>query len=108
MRARKYTKQISVWRSSEVADGYGGSTVTSTLLYKAWANVSTKKAYVKDEQGQNDNIVQTVFTIRNRYNAEVNQKTDYIIYNGLTYNIDSVMNQDLNNLEMIMYGSQRN
>ncbi len=107
MIARKYTKAIGIWKTTTVSDGYGGSTVTDVLVYSAWANVETKKAYRQNENGQNDNFVQTVFTIRNRYDIDLSTKDNFIKYNGLIYNIDSVLNLDLNNIDIEIYGSQR-
>lgn len=107
MIARKYTKAISVWKSTAVPDGYGGSTIVDSLAFSVWANVETKRSYQTNENGQRDNIVSTVFTIRNRYNMDVSIKDNFIKYNGLTYNIDSITNEDLNNIDLIIYGSQR-
>lgn len=107
MIARKYTKAIGIWKTTTVSDGYGGNTVTTTLVYSVWANVATKKAYRQNENGQNDNFVQTVFTIRNRYDIDLSTKDNFIKYNGLIYNIDSILNLDLNNLDVEIYGTQR-
>lgn len=107
MIARKYTKAIGIWKTTTVSDGYGGNTVTTALVYSVWANVNTKRAYRQNENGQNDNFVQTVFTIRNRYDIDLSVKDNFIKYNGLIYNIDSVLNQDLNNIDIEIYGTQR-
>ena len=107
MIARKYTKAIGIWKTTTVPDGYGGSTVTDALVYSVWANVDTKKAYRQNENGQNDNFVQTVFTIRNRYDIDLSVKDNFIKYNGLIYNIDSILNLDLNNIDVEIYATQR-
>lgn len=107
MIARKYTKAIGIWKTTTVSDGYGGNTVTTALVYSVWANVTTKRAYRQNENGQNDNFVQTVFTIRNRYDIDLSVKDNFIKYNGLIYNIDSILNLDLNNLDVEIYGTQR-
>lgn len=107
MIARKYTKAIGIWKTTNVPDGYGGNTVTDTLVYSVWANVVTKRAYLQNENGQNDNFAQTVFTIRNRYDIELSVKNNFIKYNGLIYNIDSILNLDLNNLDVEIYATQR-
>ena len=107
MIARKYTKAIGIWKTTTVQDGYGGNTVTTALVYSVWANVSTKRAYRQNENGQNDNFVQTVFTIRNRYDIDLSVKDNFIKYNGLIYNIDSILNKDLNNIDVEIYGTQR-
>ena len=107
MIARKYTKAIGIWKTTTVSDGYGGNTVTDALVYSVWVNVSTKRSYRQNENGQNDNFVQTVFTIRNRYDIDLSIKDNFIKYNGLIYNIDSVLNMDLNNIDIEIYGTQR-
>jgi hypothetical protein len=107
MLSRKYTKAIGIWETTNVPDGFGGSTVTTALVYSVWANVETKRAYIRNEEGQNDNFVQTVFTIRNRYDIDFNEKTNFIKYNGLTYNIDSILNIDLNNIDIEIMATQR-
>lgn len=107
MIARKYTKAISIWKTTNVPDGYGGNTVADALVYSVWANVDTKRAYRQNENGQNDNFVQTVFTIRNRYDIDLSVKDNFIKYNGMIYNIDSILNQDLNNIDIEIYGTQR-
>lgn len=108
MIARKYTKYIEIWATSAVADGYGGNLVEETLSTSMWANVTTKRAYQTNENGQNDNFLQTVFTVRNRYNLELSVKTNFIKYNGQVYNIDSINNIDLNNIDVEIYATQRN
>ena len=107
MIARKYTKAIGIWKTTTVSDGFGGNTVATALVYSVWANVGTKRAYRQNENSQNDNFVQTVFTIRNRYDIDISVKDCFIKYNGLIYNIDSILNQDLNNIDIEIYGTQR-
>jgi len=107
MIARKYTKAIGIWKTTTVSDGYGGNTVTTALVYSVWANVETKRAYRTNENGQNDNFVQTIFTLRNRYDIDLSIEDNFIKYNGLIYNIDSILNKDLNNIDIEIYGTQR-
>lgn len=103
--ARKYTKYVEVWKTTNVPDGYGGNTVTDELDFSLWANVETKKAFRTNENGQNDNYVQMIFTIRNR--SDISIKDNFIKYNSLVYNIDSIMNIDLNNIDIQIYATQR-
>ena len=53
MIARKYTKSISLWVTTTVADGYGGNVVTTALVQNLWANVTAKRAFRQNENGQN-------------------------------------------------------
>lgn len=107
MIARKYTKAIGIWKTTTIPDGYGGNIITTALDFSCWSNVETKRSNRLNENGQNDNFVQLVFTIRNRYNLELSIKDNFIKYNGLTYNIDSILNMDLNNIDIQIYAVQR-
>jgi len=104
---RKYTKQIELWVTTTVADGYGGNTVTTALVYNLWANVTAKRSFRTNENGQNDNFTQTVFTVRNRVNFGISIKDNFIKYNGLIYNIDSILNIDLDNIDIEIQATQR-
>jgi head-tail adaptor len=108
MTPRKYTKLIQLHRAADVPDGYGGNTVNTYFLEFMWANVITKNSSRLNENGQNDNFVQTIFTIRNRANLDLSIKYNYIIYNDLTYNIDSILNIDLDNIDIEIQATQRN
>ncbi len=107
MLARKYTKSIEIWKITAVADGHSGSTVTEEKDFSIWANVTTKSAYRTNENGQNDNFVQTIFTVRNRVNIELSIKDNFIKYNGLIYNIDSVFNINLDDIDIEIRATQR-
>jgi head-tail adaptor len=107
MIARKYNSLIEVWRIAETSDGYGGSTVYDNIAYTVWANVKTKRASILQENGQRDNIAQIIFTIRNKYNINFSVKDSFIKHNGLIYNIDSILNLDLDNIDIEILASQR-
>lgn len=99
-RARKYDRIIQLWKTTEVSDNYAGYTVTDALQSSFWANVQTKTARNQSDNGTVDNINQIVFTIRNRYDIDINVKDNFILYQGKKYQIASVVNQDLNNIEV--------
>jgi len=107
MQSRKYTNLIEMWKTVTVADGYGGNTVTTELDYSLWSNVSTKQSSRTNENGQNDNFVQAVFTVRNNPNISISIKDNFIVYNSVTYNIDSVLNIDLENIDIEIQATQR-
>jgi SPP1 family predicted phage head-tail adaptor len=107
MLARKYTKQIEVWVTTNVNDGFGGKTVTTALAFTMWAHVETKRATRTNENGQNDNFMQTVFTVRNRYDLGLSIKDNFIKYNGLIYNIETLLNVDLDNIDLQIVATQR-
>lgn len=104
---RKYTKQIEIWKTTTESDGYGGNIVTSAKDFTIWANVVARRSSRTNENGQNDNFVQTTFTIRNRATLDISIKENFIVYNGLTYNIDSILNVDLDNIDIEIQATQR-
>lgn len=106
--ARKYTKYIEIWGVVPEEDGYGGQIVGEPELIKSmWANVTAKRSNRLNENGQNDNFTQTVFTVRNRYDFDISIKDNFIKYNGLIYNIDSILNKDLDNIDAEILATQR-
>jgi SPP1 family predicted phage head-tail adaptor len=107
MIARKYDRIIEMWTTTTVSDGFGGNTVTTALDYTLWANVTTNNASRTNENGQNDNFVQVVFTIRNNPNLNISIKDNFIKYNNVIYNIDSVLNIDLDNIDIQIQATQR-
>jgi len=107
MIARKYTKYIEMWKTVTVADGYGGNIVTTELDYSLWANVTAKRSSRLNENGQNDNFMQTIFTIRSNSNLDLSIKDNFIVYNSVIYNIDSILNIDLNNIDIEIQATQR-
>jgi head-tail adaptor len=107
MIARKYDRIIEMWVTSNVGDGYGGNTVTTELDYTLWANVTTNNSSRTNENGQNDNFIQLVFTVRNNPNLNISIKDSFIVYNNVTYNIDSILNIDLDNIDIEIQATQR-
>lgn len=107
MIARKYDRIIEMWITTTVSDGFGGNTVTTALDYTLWANVTTNNASRTNENGQNDNFVQVVFTVRNNPNLNISIKDNFIVYNSVIYNIDSVLNIDLDNIDIQIQATQR-
>jgi SPP1 family predicted phage head-tail adaptor len=107
MIARKYDRIIEMWITTTVSDGFGGNTVTTAQDYTLWANVTTNNASRTNENGQNDNFVQVVFTVRNNPNLNISIKDNFIVYNSVIYNIDSVLNIDLDNIDIQIQATQR-
>lgn len=99
-RARKYDRLIQLWKTTEDDDGYGGYTVTDALQSTFWANVQTKSARNLSDNGTVQNINQIVFTIRNRYDIDINIKDNFILYQSKKYQINNIVNQDLHNIEV--------
>ena len=99
MKPRKYDKLIQLWKTTEVDDGFGGNTVnTGVLQSNFWANVQTKGARNLSENGSVQNINQIVFTIRNRYDIDL--QDCYVKYKNKDYQIATTTNNDLHNIEI--------
>lgn len=98
MKPRKYDKLIQLWITTETEDGFGGYTVTEDLQSTFWANVQTKGARNLSDNGSVQNINQIVFTIRNRYDIEL--QNCYVKYQNKIYQISTITNQDLHNIEI--------
>jgi len=107
MISRKYNKQIEVYKCTAVPDGFGGNTETEELVYTMWANVTARRSFVTNENAQTDNFVQTIFTVRNRVDLDINPKENFILYNNLRYNVESVLNKDLDNIDIEIQATQR-
>lgn len=107
MLARKYSKPIAIWQTTNVNDGYGGKTVNTSLLRTVWAHVTTKNATRLNENGQNDNLQKTVFVIRYNSNFNLSVKNNFIKYNGKIYDIDGIVEVELNNVDLEITTTQR-
>lgn len=107
MKARKYTKIIEIWKTITEPDGYGGNVVTNEFVNKHWANVETKRSFRTNEIGRLENNVVLVFTIRNRDDFFASIEDDFIKYKGLIYNIDSVLNIGLLDIDIELTATQR-
>jgi SPP1 family predicted phage head-tail adaptor len=98
MKPRKYDKLIQLWKTTETDDSYGGYLVTDALQSTFWANVQTKNGRNLSDNGSVQNINQIVFTIRNRYDIDL--KDCFVKYQSKNYQISTITNQDLNNIEI--------
>lgn len=107
MIARKYNKPIAIWQTTTVADGFGGNTVTTALVRSVWAHVMTKNATRLNENGQNDNILKTVFVIRQNQNFNLSVKNNFIKYSGKIYDIDGIVEVNLNTIDLEITATQR-
>jgi len=107
MEARKYNKQIEIWQTSNVQDGYGGNIVNTSLLKTVWACVETKNTQFLNENGQTDNIQNQVFIIRQNNSFNISLKKNFIKYKDKIYNIDNVVEVGLNTIDVEITTSLR-
>ena len=106
MIARKYTKRIELWQTSIIADGYGGNTVSTTLISKSWANVKTasnnsRYASRMVELGVTDPINAIIIQLRQRNDITYNAINQFIMYQGVKYIIQNApTNIDFNGTDI--------
>jgi head-tail adaptor len=105
--ARKYNKYIEIVKSTNVADGFGGQTVSYDSYANMWANVTAKSASSTNENGITNNSVQTIFTIRQNPNVTISVKDCFIYYANHVYSIDSVLNVNLDNVDIEIQATQK-
>jgi len=99
--SRKYTKRIEFWQVVETADGYGGYTVSETLITKSWANIRTPKNTQRlTDFGITDTLNTLSIKLRNRNDVTYNAINQFIKYNGIKYVIKGIVNTDLLNTDI--------
>jgi SPP1 family predicted phage head-tail adaptor len=88
MRRKDFNKQIEIYSVEPVADGYGGSTTTATLVDTRWAKIEPLAAgSALNEYGLQDATRSIVVTIRKN---DLDITADHFIkYRGKTYSITS-------------------
>tara|TARA_R110000868_G_scaffold365207_1_gene628054 strand:- start:1255 stop:1587 length:333 start_codon:yes stop_codon:yes gene_type:complete len=107
MVSRKYNKYIELVKSTNVSDGFGGQTVTYDSYAYVWANVTAKSASSTNENGITNNFVQTIFTIRQNPNVTLSVQDTFIYYGDHVYSIDSVLNVNLDNVDIEIQATQK-
>jgi len=91
MRARKYNKRIEVWQTANVSDGYGGNTVTTSLVNNSWCKLITnEKANYRDTDfGETETYDRLIIQLRKRKDLVYNSKTNFFKYRGVDYSMIS-------------------
>lgn len=100
MLARNYTDRITIWQDVSTPDGYGGFINIPTIVMNIWSKKNTRGASFKFQQlGLNDFKQPVIFAIRGTTGITFTEK-NYIIFKGQRFNIKSIENVDLKNLEI--------
>lgn len=94
MKAREYNRVIEIWQTTDVADGYGGNTVTDILIARSWAKVSSvsnNSRYVGrlTDLGITDPSNAIIVKFRHRNDLTYNAINQYLKYRGLKYIIQN-------------------
>lgn len=64
MIARKYNRKIEIFKTTTVADGYGGNTVTPVSIGTFWAELKQNSAFRDNSIGKSDIKDNWSFNIR--------------------------------------------
>ena len=89
MIARNYTRLVDFYKTDNVADGFGGNTVSESLIGSYWSEVKNARSFNDTAQGT-DVIKNTyVFQIRVNDFIEPHLNNLSIIYNGQKYIVNN-------------------
>ena len=95
MIARNYTRLVDFYKTDNVADGFGGNTVSESLIGSYWSEVKNERSFNDTAQGT-DVIKNTyVFQIRVNDFIEPHLNNLSIIYNGQKYIVNNFEYVDL-------------
>jgi len=103
---REYTKVIEFWQVVEVADGYGGFTVSEELITRSWCHLQTINTNSRNTQalvdlGVNDPLNTIIVHLRYRNDITYNAINQFIKYRDEKYIIQNApANINLENTEV--------
>lgn len=106
MIGREYTKIIEFWQTEEVADGYGGFTVSEELITSSWCNIKTvssksRTAQTLTDLGVTDPNSALIINLRYRNDIQYNAINQFIKYRDEKYIIQNApANINLENTEV--------
>ena len=96
MRSRAFNKRVEIWGLTAVSDGFGGNTLTETLLATSWAKIETTNPNRSDlggiaggDGGILDATSSIIITMRKRDDLTIDMQTQFIKYAGVKYVINS-------------------
>ena len=90
MTSRKFRKRINIYEISNVADGFGGNTVSQTLLGTSWADIRTLDRNTDLTQfGISSTQLAVEITVRKRSDLTYSSHSQYIEYKEEKYTIVS-------------------
>ena len=88
MSARRFRKRIEIWQIKDVADGFGGFTVSEELITTTWADLKTIDARKNTTDfGINNSQLAVMCTVRKRNDFYYNTINQFIKYAGDKYTI---------------------
>ena len=54
MKARKYNRQINIYQTQSISDGYGGTLPSDVLIGTFWSDVSQNSSFRDNQVGDSD------------------------------------------------------
>ena len=102
MKARKYTKRIQFYQTTNVADTYGGFTVSEALVATSWCNIKTvSNGQRLTDLGISDPSNSIILQLRQRNDIDYSALDMYVKYRGVKYIIQNApTNTDFNDTEI--------
>jgi len=94
MLARQYSRKITIYKTVNVPDGYGGNTVNDVLIGSYWAEVKQNSAFKDNSIGKADIKNNYSFKIRASLKLDMDINNLSIIYNGLKYVVNDIRYED--------------
>lgn len=94
MISRQYTRKISIYKTTNVADGYGGNTVSDVLIGSYWAEVKQDSAFRDNAVGKSD--IKNNYSFKIRANANFTPDLDNlsIVYRSKKYVVNDIRYDD--------------
>lgn len=94
MISRQYTRKIQIYKTTSVADGYGGNTVNDVLIGSYWAEVKQNSAFKNTSIGQSDIKNNYSFKIRSNSNITPDLDNLSIVYRTKKYVVNGISYDD--------------
>ena len=86
MRSRKLSKRIEIWETTNVADGFGGSTVSEGLIASSWAEIITLNDINRSTDIGITSATNTIkVRLRKRNDITYNSINQFLKYRGFRY-----------------------
>jgi SPP1 family predicted phage head-tail adaptor len=90
MRCRKLTKRVEIWQTSNVPNGFGGNSVSETLITSSWAEVITLNNTNRSTDIGITSATNTIkIRLRKRNDITYNGINQFIKYRGYKYIIQN-------------------
>lgn len=94
MISRQYTRKISIYKTTNLSDGYGGNTVSDVLIGSYWAEVKQNSSYKDNTIGKS--LLKDNYSFKIRANNNITSDLDNlsIIYKSKKYVINDLRYDD--------------